>query len=95
MSIFSKPAKATSPGGMPMDSGFILEAIQDGVVMINKDGLIEVFNPAASAITGWKAEEAVGLDYHTILQLVDSKGPSNTRPKPSLHPNFSVWPISS
>ena len=82
MGIFSKSSKK-GPMGMAVNSDFILQAIQDGVVMVDKDNLIHMFNPAASTITGWPAEEAVGIDYKSVLQLVDDKGQdiqANTHP---------------
>ncbi len=57
-----------------LGSDFILGAIQDGVVMATSDNTVHLFNPAAGAITGWPAEEAVGLDFHTVLAMVDEKG---------------------
>ena len=57
-----------------LSSDFILGAIEDGVVMIGNDNLIGLFNPSASRITGWPAEEAVGLEYHSVLPLVNEKG---------------------
>jgi two-component system sensor histidine kinase VicK len=57
---------------------FILGAIEDGVIMVGRDNLVHLFNPAASKITGWKAEEAVGLDYRNVLSFIDDKG----QPKP-------------
>lgn len=60
--------------GEHINSDFILGAIQDGVVMVDKNNLIHTFNPAAAVITGWLAEEAVGMDYQTVLPLVNDKG---------------------
>lgn len=65
----NKLAKSAS-----LSSDFILSAIEDGVVMVGQDNLIHLFNPAASTITGWPATEAVGLDYHSVLSLVDEHG---------------------
>lgn len=57
-----------------LSSEFILSAIEDGVVMVGPDNIIHLFNPAASVISGWPASEAVGLEYHSVLQLVDEHG---------------------
>lgn len=57
-----------------LNSDFILSAIQDGVVMVNKDNKVHLLNPAASDITGWPANEAVGLDFHSVLAVVNQKG---------------------
>jgi PAS domain S-box-containing protein len=73
MSIFGKKAK-NGPGGVSISSDFILNAIQDGVVMVDGNSLIQTFNPAAGAISGWSSQEVIGLDYRTILPVVDDKG---------------------
>ncbi len=52
---------------------FILATIEDGVVMAGADGVIHLFNPAASRITGWPANEAVGSNFNLVLALVDNK----------------------
>jgi two-component system sensor histidine kinase VicK len=61
-----------------VSSDFILGAIEDGVAMVSHDNVIHMFNPAASRITGWKPEEAVGLEYHTVLAFINEKGEPNT-----------------
>ena len=55
-------------------SEVILKAIEDGVLLLDDQRTIQAFNPAAAAITGWTQEEAMGLDYKTVLTLVDAKG---------------------
>lgn len=64
----------TDTGGDQVNSDFVLSAIQDGVVMADRDNIIRMFNKAASTITGWPAEEAIGLDYRNVLPMVDEKG---------------------
>lgn len=54
-------------------SDIILNTIEDGVVLLDEQKTVQSFNPGASNITGWSAEEAQGLDYHTIIKLVDDK----------------------
>lgn len=55
-------------------SGIILNSIDDGVVLIDHSGSIQLFNPAASAITGWPVNEAINTDWHMVIKLVDDKG---------------------
>lgn len=55
-------------------SDIILNAIDDGVVLIDDQQVIRLFNPGASTITGWKKEEAEGLDWRLVLKFTDSKG---------------------
>ncbi len=54
-------------------SDIILNAVEDGVVMIDHQNVIQLFNPAATRTTGWLAGEAVGLDFKLVLKLVDDK----------------------
>lgn len=78
----STPTKQITVSGkldQKLSSDFILGAIEDGVVMVGADQVIHLFNPAAAQITGWPAHEAVGLDYHSVLQLVDEHGEPYTR----------------
>jgi two-component system, OmpR family, sensor histidine kinase VicK len=64
-------------------SSIILNAIEDGVVVIDTSGVIRLFNPAATKITGWQAADATGIDYRSIFKWVDGKG---TALDPSLDP---------
>ena len=57
-----------------IEADFILDTIEDGVVMITHDNIVHMFNPAAGRISGWVPKEAVGLDYKAVLALVDDKG---------------------
>jgi PAS domain S-box-containing protein len=86
-----KPQATTQQGGVAvsntyhLSSDFILGAIEDGVIMVGKDNLIQLINPAASKITEWPAEEAVGLDFHSVLNVTNEKGeplPDELRPFP-------------
>ena len=55
-------------------SDFILNAIEDGVILIDDQKIIRLFNPGAATITGWPVKDATGLDYRSVLKLVDEKG---------------------
>lgn len=55
-------------------SGIILNSIEDGVVLIDEKGIIRLFNPAAAKITGWPADEAMGIEWGTVIKLVNDKG---------------------
>lgn len=55
-------------------SDIILASIDDGVVVINLDKTISVFNKGATQITGWPAHEAETLVYKSVMKLLDSKG---------------------
>jgi PAS domain S-box-containing protein len=64
----------TVSGNYHLSSDFILGAIEDGVVMVGRDSVVQLFNPAASTITEWQASEAVGLDFHSVISIVNNKG---------------------
>ncbi len=52
----------------------IINSIDDGVVLVDKKNIVNMFNPAATKITGWTKEESLGLDFRSILRFVDEKG---------------------
>jgi len=52
----------------------LINAVAEGVVVVDKDGRVQVFNPAAQTLSGWPEDEAKGLDYHSVLILVDKQG---------------------
>lgn len=52
-------------------SATIINSIQDGVVTIDKNGIIQLFNPAAALITGWPVEEAIGIDFKEVLKFTN------------------------
>jgi PAS domain S-box-containing protein len=57
-----------------LKSGIILNAIEDGVVLIDRDGAIQLFNPGAAVITGWSEDEARKLEYKSVIKLVNDRG---------------------
>lgn len=54
-----------------LKSDIIIGSIEDGVVLIDNKGVIQLFNPAATRISGWLNEDALKLDYKAVLKLVD------------------------
>ncbi len=62
-------------------SDIILRAIDDGVVLIDHEGVIRHFNPGAAKITGWKQEDAVGLDWRSVFRFINEKGESLPDPE--------------
>jgi PAS domain S-box-containing protein len=52
----------------------IIESIEEGVILIDDEGTIQVINPGAGIICGWDAEEASGIDVGNVVQLVNEKG---------------------
>ena len=54
-------------------SSIILDTIEDGVILIDSQNIIQLFNPGASHLTGWPVEEALNLDCNLVIKLVDNK----------------------
>lgn len=54
-------------------SDIILNAIDDGVILIDANKTIQLFNPAAEKITGWAQKDAIGISYLSVLKMVNSK----------------------
>ncbi len=54
-------------------SDIILNAIDDGVILIDANKTIQLFNPAAEKITGWAQKDALGIQYTSVLKLIDKK----------------------
>ncbi len=52
----------------------IINNIEDGVVLIDAQQTIQLCNPGASGISGWKVEEATGINVMQVLRLVNEKG---------------------
>jgi PAS domain S-box-containing protein len=52
----------------------ILSTIEDGVVLIDGQGVVQLFNQGAGAITGWDIEDAKGLDWKLVFNFIDKKG---------------------
>ena len=50
----------------------IVNAIEDGVVLIDSQKVIRLLNPGASNISGWDPAEATDLTVNVVLKLVDA-----------------------
>jgi diguanylate cyclase (GGDEF)-like protein/PAS domain S-box-containing protein len=48
-----------------------LASIGDGVIRTDPSGRIDYLNPVAERLTGWKAEEAIGLTVPEVFQVID------------------------
>ena len=81
MSIFSKLIQPKNQGGAtqagavdPVRALIAINTISDGVAIIDAQGIIQLFNPAAEALTGWTAKDALSLDYRSIFNLYNNAG---------------------
>lgn len=54
-------------------SEVVINAIGDGVVAIDSQGIIQLINPAAQRVIGWGKQDALALNYKSVLQLVNGK----------------------
>lgn len=64
-------------------SEIILNSIDDGVILLDNNKTIQLFNKGAANITGWGQKDAVGLDYKSVISLVDDKNePYTTEQNP-------------
>jgi PAS domain S-box-containing protein len=51
----------------------IINAIEDGVVLVDDQSTIILFNPGAANISGWDINEAAGISVHAVMKLVNDK----------------------
>lgn len=54
-------------------SEIVINAIADGVVAIDAKGVIQLINPAAQSIIGWEKQDALELNYQSVLKFTDRK----------------------
>lgn len=52
-------------------SDTVINAINDGVIAVDKQGVIQLINPAATRIIGWGQNDALGLSYASVIKLRD------------------------
>jgi PAS domain S-box-containing protein len=50
-------------------SEVVINAIADGVIALDNKGIIQLINPAAQQIIGWGKQDALSLDYKSVLKL--------------------------
>lgn len=55
-------------------SEIVINAIADGVVAVDSQGTIQLINPAAQAIIGWGKQDALKLDYRSVVKLLTKTG---------------------
>lgn len=57
-----------------LKSEIVIRNIGDGVVVVDTNMRIQLFNPSAQELTGWSESEAKGLDYHVVMPLAGEDG---------------------
>jgi PAS domain S-box-containing protein len=80
MGFFSKHSKSAGSSKLAANLRnekqkfeLIVNTIEDGVMLLDNQGVIQLFNPGAAKITGWSIEEATGLSATAVIKLIDSK----------------------
>ena len=54
-------------------SEIIINAIGDGVIAVDGKGIVQLINPAAQNILGWGKQDALLLNYKSVLKLTDEQ----------------------
>lgn len=68
-------------------SEIIINAIGDGVIAVDSQGVIQLINPAAQTILGWPKQDAMALNYKSVLMFSDAE---NNDIDPSQDPILAV-----
>ena len=75
MSLFKRDTSVKKSGDQGALAEIALNAIDDGVVMTDKNGVVEFINPAAANMTNiGSANEALGLTYNSVIKLESKEG---------------------
>jgi PAS domain S-box-containing protein len=48
-------------------------SVGDGVIATNKEGKVEMMNPVAEELTGWKQEKALGKSLESIFHIINEE----------------------
>jgi PAS domain S-box-containing protein len=75
-------------------SEVVINAIGDGVVAIDSQGIIQLINPAAQNIIGWGKQDAIALSYKSVLKLINQRDealePANDPIQQALNSNQEI-----
>lgn len=55
-------------------SEILVQALTDGVLLVNTEGTITLMNPAAARMTGWNVEEGTGTDSKLVVSFKKEDG---------------------
>jgi PAS domain S-box-containing protein len=64
---------ATELSQVATQSEVVINAIADGVMAIDGQGIIQLINPAAQRILGWGKQDSLALNYKSVLRLTNLK----------------------
>ena len=62
---------ATELSEVASKSEVVINAIGDGVIAIDNNGIVQLINPAAQILTGWSKSDAITLNYKSIVHLIN------------------------
>ena len=48
-----------------------LRSVGDGVITVNKNGLVDFINPVAQKLTGWSREESIGQPFEKVFRIIN------------------------
>ena len=54
-------------------SEVVINAITDGVLALDGQGVIQLINPAAQEMIGWGKHDAINLSYKSVLKIINAK----------------------
>lgn len=55
-------------------SEILVQALTDGVLLVNPEGIITLMNPAAARMTGWEVSEGTGADSRLVVSFKKEDG---------------------
>lgn len=73
MSLLKRKNKLKSTGSQSALAELALKSIHDGVIITDKNGVVEFINPAAGVMTDY-SDNAIGLDYGLVVRLESKEG---------------------
>ncbi len=71
----------------------IVDTIEDGLILIDNKKNIQLFNPSASKISGWKQEDAININIDLVLKLVNNKNEAYLPDQNPINKAFSTQEI--
>ena len=48
-----------------------LISVGDGVITVNRNGIVDFMNPVAQQLTGWSLEEGYGKSFETVFEIIN------------------------
>ena len=88
--IDDKTASKDNKPDPTLQAKVIIDSIEDGVVLIDNSLTIQLINPSASKLCGWKTDEATNIAVDSVIQLINNKGEKLEANQNPLHQVFSL-----